>query len=131
MLLRRLRVLALRRHPGVRGLASSTSAPPPRYEANAGDTDGPQPMSLFGSERTDLAKACAVVLEAMPSKPRYFLDNGTLLGLWRNGQLIDKDDDFDFGLLVDGKDVRFIHPTTYPDPAPAPRAHSHTPFIPY
>lgn len=69
---------------------------------NAGDTDGPQPMSMFGDERILLAKEVMAVMKEMPSKPRFFLDNGTLLGLWRNGELIDSDDDFDFGLLVDG-----------------------------
>jgi len=72
--------------------------------ARAGDTAGPQPMSLYGAERTDLAKVVALVLDSMPSEPRYFLDNGTLLGLWRDGGLIENDDDFDFGLLVDGKE---------------------------
>ena len=70
--------------------------------SNAGDTDGPQPMSRFGAERLSLAKKVARVLDEMPSQPRYFLDNGTLLGLWRDGELIDNDDDFDFGLLVGG-----------------------------
>jgi cytidyltransferase-like protein len=70
--------------------------------SNAGDTDGPQPMSRFGAERLTLAKQVALILNEMPSQPRYFLDNGTLLGLWRDGELIDNDDDFDFGLLVDG-----------------------------
>ena len=70
--------------------------------SNAGDTDGPQPMSRFGAERLSLAKKVARVLDEMPSQPRYFLDNGTLLGLWRDGELIDSDDDFDFGLLVGG-----------------------------
>jgi cytidyltransferase-like protein len=68
---------------------------------NPGDTDGPQPMSRYGTERTNLAKEVALVMASMPCRPRYFLDNGTLLGLWRNGELIENDDDFDFGLLVD------------------------------
>ena len=58
------------------------------HVACAGDTDGPQPMSRYGDRRTALAKACAEVLSAMPSAPRFFLDNGTLLGLWRNKELI-------------------------------------------
>jgi len=73
------------------------------YATNAlwGDVDGPQPMSRFLNERLALAKVVKLVLDEMPSRPRFFLDNGTLLGLWRDGELIDKDDDFDFGLLVD------------------------------
>ena len=70
----------------------------------AGDTDGPQPMSMFGDARIALGSLVADVLDEMPSQPRYFLDNGTLLGLWRDGALIESDDDFDFAVLVDGKD---------------------------
>eukprot|EP00658_Telonema_sp_P-2_P015429 TRINITY_DN15931_c0_g1_i7.p1 TRINITY_DN15931_c0_g1~~TRINITY_DN15931_c0_g1_i7.p1 ORF type:complete len:447 (+),score=80.14 TRINITY_DN15931_c0_g1_i7:237-1577(+) len=71
---------------------------------NPNDSDGPQPMSRSGFERTSLAKMLAMVMDAMPRRPRYFLDSGTLLGLWRDGDLIEKDDDFDFGLLVEKGD---------------------------
>ena len=57
-------------------------------------------MSMYGKERNALGSILSDVLSGMPAAPRYFLDNGTLLGLWRNGALIDKDDDFDFGVLV-------------------------------
>ncbi len=58
-----------------------------------------QPMSRFGAERVALASAVASVLGS--SRHRYFLDSGTLLGLWRDGALIENDDDFDLGVLVD------------------------------
>jgi phosphorylcholine metabolism protein LicD len=32
-----------------------------------------------------------------------FIENGTLLGAWRNSKFIDLDDDFDFGILIDSK----------------------------
>jgi hypothetical protein len=51
-------------------------------------------MSVFGDERIELAKQVVLVMDEMPTKARYFLDNGTLLGLWRDGELIDNDDDF-------------------------------------
>jgi cytidyltransferase-like protein len=60
----------------------------------------PQPMSIYGKERTQLGATLSNIMNKMKPSPRYFLDNGTLLGLWRNGQLIDKDDDFDFGILI-------------------------------
>ena len=83
-----------------RGVLRALAAPADGHVFNAGDTDGPQPMSVFGAQRVALAKEVMLVLKSMPCKPRFFLDNGTLLGLWRNGELIDSDDDFDFGLLV-------------------------------
>ena len=64
------------------------------------DKELPQPMSVYGKERTQLGAILQTVMSQMHIPPRYFLDNGTLLGLWRNGQLIEKDDDFDFGVLV-------------------------------
>ena len=66
-------------------VVTATSTPP-----HSRDTAGPQPMSLYGKERTELGSILSDVLSNMPSAPRYFLDNGTLLGLWRNGTLIDK-----------------------------------------
>ena len=66
----------------------------PAFPHNVGDTDGPQRMSVFGDERIELAKQVVLVMDEMPTKARYFLDNGTLLGLWRDGELIDNDDDF-------------------------------------
>jgi phosphorylcholine metabolism protein LicD len=34
---------------------------------------------------------------------KYFIENGTLLGAYRNGKFIKKDDDFDFGILINSK----------------------------
>ena len=36
-------------------------------------------------------------------KKHYFIENGTLLGAWRNNKFIPHDDDFDFGILLDDK----------------------------
>ena len=79
-----------------RTCVGAATAPSP----HGSDTAGPQPMSMYGKERNALGSILSDVLSDMPAAPRYFLDNGTLLGLWRNGALIDKDDDFDFGVLV-------------------------------
>ena len=67
-----------------RGALRALAAPADGHVFNAGDTDGPQPMSVFGAQRVALAKEVMLVLKSMPCKPRFFLDNGTLLGLWRN-----------------------------------------------
>ena len=84
--------------------ASATSAVASTHTPNPHDTALPQPMSKYGNERIALGSLVALAMEAMPSQPKYFLDNGTLLGLWRNNALIDSDDDFDFGLLVHKKE---------------------------
>ena len=85
--------------------ASATSAVAAgNHTPNPHDTELPQPMSKYGNERIALGSLVALAMEAMPSQPKYFLDNGTLLGLWRNNALIDSDDDFDFGLLVHKKE---------------------------
>ena len=68
------------------------------------DTDGPQPMSKYRIERIEIGNIVARVLDKMPSQPKYFLDNGTLLGIWRSGKLIESDDDFDFGILLNAKE---------------------------
>jgi hypothetical protein len=81
----------LRQLPWHRQRAAFFSRTFAAHTASAGDTAGAQPMSLFGERRTDLAKVVALVLDSMPSQPRYFLDNGTLLGLWRDGRLIESD----------------------------------------
>ena len=57
-------------------------------------------MSRFSRERTELARTVAVALDSAGAQYPYFLDNGTLLGLVRDGALIDQDDDFDLGILV-------------------------------
>ena len=35
---------------------------------------------------------------------QWFIENGTLLGAWRNQKFIEHDDDFDIALLIDSKD---------------------------
>ena len=76
-----------------------STAPSPRHNDQTNETeiaDMAQPMSRFGKERTTLGYEVSCVLAGMPQRPRFFLDNGTLLGLWRGGELIENDDDFDF-----------------------------------
>ena len=34
-------------------------------------------------------------------KQPWFIENGTLLGAWRNNKFIDHDDDFDYAILID------------------------------
>ena len=58
-------------------------------------------MSKFGAERTALARVVCSIMDDLPQRPEYFLDNGTLLGIWRDNALIEVDDDFDLGVLVE------------------------------
>ena len=37
-------------------------------------------------------------------KNEWFIENGTLLGAWRNGKFIPHDDDFDMVMLIDTLD---------------------------
>jgi hypothetical protein len=37
-------------------------------------------------------------------KNKWFIENGTLLGAWRNNKFIIADDDFDIGMLIDNKE---------------------------
>ena len=54
----------------------------------------------YGIERINLAKYLRdEILILIENK--YFIENGTLLGAWRNNKLIDHDDDFDFAVLID------------------------------
>jgi len=34
----------------------------------------------------------------------WYIENGTLLGAWRNGKFIKHDDDFDIGVLINSKE---------------------------
>jgi hypothetical protein len=74
-------------------------------------------MGQLGPERTGLGSIVADVMDTMSQKPRYFLDNGTLLGIWRDGGLIDCDDDFDFGILVLPPFPSFLPSPFYPFPS--------------
>ena len=85
---------------GLRRAVQSCQLTPLTVRLSSSSCNGPQPMSRFGTERTALAREVALLIDALPQPPPYFLDNGTLLGLWREGALINSDDDFDFGVLV-------------------------------
>ena len=85
---------------GFRRVVQLCQLTPLTVRLSSSSCNGPQPMSRFGTERTALAREVALLMDALPQPPPYFLDNGTLLGLWREGALINSDDDFDFGVLV-------------------------------
>lgn len=56
----------------------------------------------YGDERMNLAIFLRdSVFVYLPNT--IFIENGTLLGAWRNSTFIDHDDDFDFGILIDSK----------------------------
>ena len=74
------RLPTLRAPAGPRGPAAALLRRGAASSITAEDADGPQPMSRFGPQRLELAKQVALVLDEMPSRPRYFLENGTLLG---------------------------------------------------
>lgn len=92
---RRLQTYALAHSSPLSAYGVQRTAPRVRH---FGAQAGALPMSRFGQERTQLARAVAKALESTGSI--FFLDNGTLLGLTRDGALIEKDDDFDLGVLV-------------------------------
>ena len=57
---------------------------------------------LYGNPRLELA--LELHNKILPKiKKHYFIENGTLLGAWRNNKFIPHDDDFDFGILLDDK----------------------------
>tara|TARA_B110000908_G_C10071528_1_gene365328 strand:- start:132 stop:773 length:642 start_codon:yes stop_codon:yes gene_type:complete len=57
---------------------------------------------IYGKPRLDLA--LELHDRILPFiKKHYFIENGTLLGAWRNNKFIPHDDDFDFGILLDDK----------------------------
>ena len=55
---------------------------------------------LYGKQRLELAIHLRDAVLPMIKRP-FFIENGTLLGAWRNGKFIEHDDDFDFGILLD------------------------------
>jgi len=57
----------------------------------------------YGTQRLELALYLKNNVLTNINKP-YFIENGTLLGAWRNGKFIPHDDDFDFAMLIDSED---------------------------
>jgi hypothetical protein len=57
----------------------------------------------YGIYRLELAKYLRDNIFAKFNN-KYFIENGTLLGAFRNQKFIPHDDDFDFGILIDSKD---------------------------
>lgn len=56
--------------------------------------------NVYGKQRLELAIHLRDTVLPMIKRP-FFVENGTLLGAWRNGKFIEHDDDFDFGVLLD------------------------------
>lgn len=55
---------------------------------------------IYGTQRLDLATYMRDdILYQLPFP--WFIENGTLLGAWRNGKFIPHDDDFDIAILVE------------------------------
>ena len=57
----------------------------------------------YGNQRLELAvylKQNILNNLALP----WFIENGTLLGAWRNGKFIAHDDDFDYAMLINNRD---------------------------
>ena len=55
---------------------------------------------LYGKQRLELA--IDLHDNVLPNiKQPYFIENGTLLGAWRNRKFIKHDDDFDYGILIE------------------------------
>jgi len=58
---------------------------------------------IYGSQRLELALYVKHnILNKL--KKDWFIENGTLLGAWRNNKFIAHDDDFDIALLINSKD---------------------------
>jgi hypothetical protein len=56
---------------------------------------------IYGPMRVELGrKVCDVMDKWEPYAGKHFVESGTLLGGWRNGQMIPHDDDFDMGVYV-------------------------------
>ena len=57
---------------------------------------------IYGKQRLELAVELRDNI--LPNiKPTWFIENGTLLGAWRNNKFIDHDDDFDYAILIEDK----------------------------
>lgn len=62
---------------------------------------------IYGDDRLKLAVYLRehVLCEVSLIKDRWFIENGTLLGAYRDHKFIPHDDDFDIGILIDDKSV--------------------------
>lgn len=59
--------------------------------------------NYYGLPRLKLAKyVCNKILNKL--NLNWFIENGTLLGAWRNNKFIKHDDDFDVGMIINSKD---------------------------
>ena len=57
----------------------------------------------YGDQRLELAKLLRdEVFDKLNLS--WYIENGTLLGAWRNGKFIKHDDDFDIGVLINSKE---------------------------
>ena len=66
---------------------------------------------IYGKQRLELA--LYLKNNILPYiKNEWFIENGTLLGAWRNGKFIKHDDDFDIGILLNSKeDINHLYST--------------------
>ena len=58
--------------------------------------------NIYGEQRLKLALHLRDDILPFIKNP-YFIENGTLLGAFRNGKFIEQDDDFDYGVLLNGE----------------------------
>ena len=62
---------------------------------------------IYGTQRLELALELRDNI--LPNiKYPFFIENGTLLGAWRNHKFIDHDDDFDYAILIEDEDKTAI-----------------------
>jgi len=58
---------------------------------------------IYGAQRLKLAAYLRDSVFPNINHP-CFIENGTLLGAWRNSKFIPHDDDFDFAMLIEAKE---------------------------
>ena len=61
-------------------------------------------MNKYGKERLKLGLIVKNILNNL--KVEWFIDNGTLLGAWRNSKFIEHDDDFDIGAYISNYNIK-------------------------
>ena len=62
----------------------------------------------YGSHRVELARKLIPWLNKFPGGLIWFLESGTLLGAYRNGKMLDHDDDFDLGFYLPKKNLSIL-----------------------